>query len=594
MVEPKQRKDMNPEFMWDFSHIFATKADWEAALVEAEKAIEVAASYKGKLTASAEALADGLDAIYGVAEKFEKAYSYAFLHKEADNSDPEYQDMSARAMSLYVKFSTAVSYSEPEMLTLGKETLLSYLYSCERLEKYRFTITDLIRSAEHVLDEKSEALLAGMSEGASAPGDAYDMLTGVDMEFPNVIGENGEELPLTGGNFGVYRESECRKVREDAFEKMFGTYKKFINTIAATYGGSVKFDCFRAKARGYSSALEAALSAGNVPLSVYNNLIDEIHEAIPTMKKYIELRARALGKEKVDMFDLYVPIVEGVAETLPYENAKELVKKACAPLGERYVALLDEAYNNHWIDVYENKGKSTGAFSAGVYGVHPYVMLNYTDTLDDAFTLAHELGHAMHSYFSSEAQDYVNHDYRIMVAEVASTVNEVLLTKYLLKTETDPKKRAYILNHFLEGFRGTVLRQTLFAEFERESHAMCEAGKPLTAQALSAVYKALISKYYEGAEINDVMQYEWSYIPHFYRAFYVYQYSTGFCSAVAIAGKIAEGGDPSNYLKFLTTGGSDYPLEELKIAGVDLTKPETVRDAMKIFDETVDELAKLI
>jgi len=594
MTEPKQRKEMNPEFMWDFSHIFATKADWEAALKEAEQAIEVAASYRGKLTASAEALADGLDAIYSVAEKFEKAYSYAFLHKEADNSDPEYQEMSAIAMSIYVKFSTAISFADPEMLSAGKETLLSYLDSCPRLEKYRFTITDLIRSAEHVLDEKSEALLAGMSEGASSPGEAYDMLTGVDMEFPNVIGENGEELPLTGGNFGVYRESECRKVREDAFEKMFGTYKKFINTIAATYGGSVKFDCFRAKARGYSSAREAALSSGNVPLSVYDNLIDEIHNAIPTMKKYIELRARALGKEKVDMFDLYVPVVEGVAETLPYENAKELVKKACAPLGERYVALLDEAYNNHWIDVYENKGKSTGAFSAGVYGVHPYVMLNYTDTLDDAFTLAHELGHAMHSYFSSEAQDYVNHDYRIMVAEVASTVNEVLLTKYLLKTETDPKKRAYILNHFLEGFRGTVLRQTLFAEFERESHAMCEAGKPLTAQALSAVYKELISKYYEGAEINDIMQYEWAYIPHFYRAFYVYQYSTGFCSAVAIAGKIAEGGDPSNYLKFLSTGGSDYPLEELKIAGVDLTKPDTVRDAMKIFDETVDELAKLI
>ncbi|MGM9642560.1 MAG: oligoendopeptidase F [Eubacteriales bacterium] len=594
MLEPKPRKEMNPEFTWDFSHIFATKADWEAALAEAEADIETVASYKGKLTASAEALAEGLDAIYGLSEKFERVFSYASLHKEADNSDPEYQEMFARTMSVYVKFATAISFAEPEALSAGKDTLLGYLECCPALAKYRFTILDLIRSAEHVLDEKSESLLAGMSDGASAPGDAYDMLTGVDMEFPNVIGENGEELPLTGGNFGVYREHECRAVREDAFNKMFGTYKKFINTIAATYGGSVKFDCFRAKARGYASAREAALSSGNVPLSVYDSLIEAIHEALPTMKKYLALRAKVMKKEKVDMFDLYVPMVEGVAEALPYENAKELVKAACAPLGERYVQLLDEAYNNHWIDVYENKGKSTGAFSAGVYGVHPYVMLNYTDTLDDAFTLAHELGHAMHSYFSSEAQDYVNSNYRIMVAEVASTVNEVLLTKYLLKTETDPKKRAYILNHFLEGFRTTVLRQTLFAEFERESHAMCESGKPLTAQSLSALYRELVEKYYEGAEINDIIQYEWAYIPHFYRAFYVYQYATGFCSAVAIAGAIAEGGDPANYLKFLTTGGSDYPLEELKIAGVDLTKPDTVKSAMKIFDETVDELAAIL
>lgn len=594
MLEPKPRKEMNPEFTWDFSHIFATKSDWEAALAEAEAEIEKVASYKGKLTASAEALAEGMDAIYALSEKFERVFSYASLHKEADNSDPEYQDMFARTMSVYVKFATAVSFAEPETLSAGKDTLLGYLECCPALAKYRFTILDLIRSAEHVLDEKSESLLAGMSDGASAPGDAYDMLTGVDMEFPNVIGENGEELPLTGGNFGVYRESECRAVREDAFNKMFGTYKKFINTIAATYGGSVKFDCFRAKARGYASAREAALDSGNVPLSVYDSLIEAIHEALPTMKKYLALRAKVMKKEKVDMFDLYVPMVEGVAEALPYENAKELVKAACAPLGERYLQLLDEAYTNHWIDVYENKGKSTGAFSAGVYGVHPYVMLNYTDTLDDAFTLAHELGHAMHSYFSSEAQDYVNSSYRIMVAEVASTVNEVLLTKYLLKTETDPKKRAYILNHFLEGFRTTVLRQTLFAEFERESHAMCEAGKPLTAQSLSELYRELVAKYYEGAEINDVIQYEWAYIPHFYRAFYVYQYATGFCSAVAIAGAIAEGGDPANYLKFLTTGGSDYPLEELKIAGVDLTKPDTVKSAMKIFDETVDELASIL
>lgn len=584
---------MDPKYMWDFTHMFASDAEWEKALSEAEASIELAAAYQGRLANSADSLADGLDTIFGLMEKFEKVFSYAQLHREADNSDPAYQTMYARAMSLYVRFSTAVSFMEPEMLSVGKETLLSYLEGSERLKTYGFMIKDLIRSAEHVLDAKTEAMLAAMGEAARSPSEAYDMLTSVDIEFPTVTAE-GKELPLTGGNFGVYREDPRREVREEAFTKFFSTYKKYINTIAATYSGSVKFDCFRASVRGYGSAREMFLDAGNVPLSVYDSLIEAIHGSLFTMKKYLALRARVMEKEAADMFDLYVPLVDGVAEKLPYDDAKTLVKKALAPLGERYAALLDEAYENGWIDVYENKGKSTGAFSAGVYGVHPYVMLNYTDTLDDAFTLAHELGHAMHSYFSSEAQDYVNHNYRIMVAEVASTVNEVLLTKYLLSCETDPKRRAYILNHFIEGFRTTVFRQTLFAEFEMESHKMCEAHQPLTADSLSELYKRLISTYYEGAEINDIMKYEWSYIPHFYNAFYVYQYATGFCSAVSIAGKISDGGSTEGYLEFLKTGGSDHPLEELKIAGVDLTRPDTVSDAMKIFDEAVEELTALI
>lgn len=594
MKEAKARKEMDPKYMWDFTHIFESREAWEKAFSEAEEAIASAAAYQGRLTESSNTLAEGLNTVFAVEMKFERVFSYAHLHREADNSDPEYQSMAARAMSLYVKFGTAVSYLEPEMLSLGKETLLAWLDENPALETYRFMINELIRNAEHVLDAKTEGILASMGDAARTPSEAYDMLTGVDMEFPKVKDGEGKEYPLTGGNFSVYREDPDRCIREDAFEKFFSTYKKYINTIAATYSGSVKFDCFRAKVRGYNSAREAALSGGNVPVSVYDSLIEAIHKALPSMKKYLALRSRVMNKEKADMFDLYVPMVEGVAEKLPYEDAKLLVKNALAPLGEKYAQLLDMAYSNGWIDVYENKGKSTGAFSSGVYGVHPYVMLNYTDTLDDAFTLAHELGHAMHSWFSSEAQDYVNHNYRIMVAEVASTVNEVLLTKYLLKKESDPKRRAYILNHFIEGFRTTVFRQTLFAEFERESHAMCEADKPLTAASLSELYKGLISRYYEGAEINDIMQYEWAYIPHFYRAFYVYQYATGFCSAVAIAGKIAEGGSTEGYLEFLKTGGSDHPLEELKIAGVDLTRPDTVSDAMKIFDEAVEELTSLI
>jgi oligoendopeptidase F len=585
---------MKAEYTWDFSDIYATKEDWLAAIEDADANVDALARFRGTLASSAAALADGLDAIYSAAEKVNRVYLYAMLHKESDNSCAEYQVMDGKAMSLYVKFSTAVSFADPEMLAAGADTLRQYLASEARLENYRFKIEDLIRSSEHILDAAREELLAALGDAARTPDDCYTMLSSVDIEFPSVSAEDGSELPLTAGTFGVYREDRSRAVREDAFEKFFGVYKKYINTFAATYSGSVKFDCFEAKARGFSSACEAALSGGNVPIAVYDSLIEAVHAALPSMRKYIDLRARLMGKEQVDMFDLYVPMVEGVEYPMPYESAKELVKEALAPLGEDYAALLDRAYNERWIDVYENKGKSSGAFSCGVYGTHPYVMLNYTDTLDDAFTLAHELGHAMHSYYSDSAQTYPNHDYRIMVAEVASTVNEVLLIKHLLKKETDKTRRAYILNRFLEGFRTTVFRQTLFAEFEKNTHSMYESGAPLTAQSLSKLYRELISVYYEGARINDIMQYEWSYIPHFYRAFYVYQYATGFCSAVAIAGKIADGGDISGYKKFLTLGGSDYPLEELKVAGVDLTRPDAVADAMRLFDETVKELEALM
>ncbi|MBR3964666.1 MAG: oligoendopeptidase F [Clostridia bacterium] len=590
----KTRKEMDPQFMWELEAIYPDANAWEADMSAADAMVEGLSALRGSLAASASALADGLDAIYAAAEKVNRVYIYAMLHKESDNSSSEYQVMQGRAMSLYVKFSTAVAFADPEMLAAGADTLRAYLADEARLATYKFKIEDLIRSSEHILDEGREALLASLGEAAQTPNDCFTMLSGVDLEFPAVTGENGEELPLTAGTFGVYRESKCRAVREDAFNKYFGEYKRFKNTFAATYAGSVKLDCFEAKTRGYDSACHAALSGGNVPISVYDSLIAAVRGALPTMRKYLDLRARVMGKEQIDLFDLYVPMVDGVEYPMPYESAKALVKEALAPLGEDYAALLDRAYNEGWIDVYESKGKSSGAFSCGVYGVHPYVLLNYTDTLDDAFTLAHELGHSMHSYYSDNTQDYPNHDYRIMVAEVASTVNEVLLIKHLLKKETDEKRRAYILNRFLEGFRTTVFRQTLFAEFELRAHEMYEAGQPLTADSLSELYHSLVSDYYEGASINDIMRYEWSYVPHFYRAFYVYQYATGFCSAVAIAGKIAEGGDISGYKKFLTLGGSDYPLEELKVAGVDLTRPDAVADAMKLFDETVRELDALM
>ncbi|MBQ6991131.1 MAG: oligoendopeptidase F [Clostridia bacterium] len=592
-MELKNRNEMNPQFTWDLSPIFADVAAWEAAYAEASALVEEIPTLKGTLGNSKESLKAALDKIALTSEKVELCYVYTFLLKSGDNGSAEYQSLQARGISLYVKMQTALSFLDPELLSIPEETLSAWMASDE-LALYRFLVENVTRARPHTLSEKEETLLAMLGDAANIPSDNFDMLESVDMTFPKITDEKGEEVTLTHGNFGVYRESKDRRVRKDAFEAYFGEFKKYIHTFTSMYTGSVKFDTFFADARKHESACHAALFGGNVPVSVYDSLIAAVHDAFPAMKRYIELRKKVLDLDEIHMYDLYSPLVESVDYPMPYADAKELVKKALLPLGEEYQTLLDKAYNEKWIDVYENKGKTTGAYSCGVYGVHPYVLLNYTDTLDDAFTLAHELGHAMHSYFSAREQEYINADYRILVAEVASTVNEVLLTKYLLATETDPARRAYILNHFLEGFRTTLFRQTLFAEFERKAHDLHKAGTPLTAELLNEVYHDLNAAYYQGAVVDELQDIEWARIPHFYRAFYVYQYATGFSSAVAIAESILSTGDASNYLRFLSTGGSDYPLEELKIAGVDLTKPETVSNALKVFDSAIGELEELL
>ena len=589
-----ERKNMNKDFMWDLSHIFPSREAWDNACAELAPVAAELAALQGNLCSSASALADALDKIYSTMEKVEKVYLYAMLYKSGDNGDPVGQEMEGKAMNLYVAMLTSISFVEPEILSAGEELLRSYLNEEERLATYRHKLDDMLRSKEHMLSPDQERMMAMLSDAAGGCQNAFEMLESVDMTFPTIKDENGEDVTLTHGNFGVFRESRDVRVRKDSFEAYFGEFKKYINTFTATYSGTVKMNAFFSNVRRYANPCEAALFANNVPVSVYDSLCDAVHDGIPTMKRYLEVRKKALGLDELHMYDLYCPIVENIDMKVGFEEGKELVKKATLPLGETYQKLLDRAYAENWIDVYENKGKTTGAFSCGVFGVHPYVLLNYTDTLDDAYTLAHELGHSMHSYFSDEAQDYVNHDYRIMVAEVASTVNEVLLTKYLLSVETDKKRRAYILNHFLEGFRTTIFRQTLFAEFERKAHDMYMSGQPLTAERLNALYRQLNEQYYEGAVVDELQDIEWARIPHFYNSFYVYQYATGFSSAVAIATRIFETGDASDYLAFLKTGGSDYSIEELKIAGVDLTKPDTVRNAMKAFNDALDEFESLL
>lgn len=593
MEKLKSRNEMDKRFMWELSHIYKDRAAYESAYNEAKQKIDKLPAFEGTLAKSADALEAALDAKFDALHALTIVYTYAELNKSGDNGDSEFQAMNDRCMSLIVSIGANTAYFDPEILAIPKDKLDEYI-KAPGLATYRHYIEDLSRSRAHTLDKEREEILAKLADAAGAPHNAFSMLESVDMSFPDVTDENGKSVQLTHGNFGVYRESTNREVRKDAFTKYHDEFRRYINTFTALYAGSVKYDTFMADVRKFESAREMHLFENNVPQSVYDSLLSGIHESLPIMRKYIELRKKALKLDEVHMYDLYNPMMEDVDFSMPFLEGKKLVKKALLPLGERYQTLLDEAYANSWIDVYENKGKTTGAFSAGCYGVHSFVLLNYTDTLDDAFTLAHELGHAMHSYLSCEKQDFVNHDYCILVAEVASTVNEVLLTKYLLATEKDSKKRAYILNHFLEGFRTTVFRQTMFAEFEYKAHLMQQNGEPLTAQSLNSLYRGLNETYYEGAVVDDFIDVEWARIPHFYRPFYVYQYATGFSSAVAIASNIIKTGDASNYLKFLTTGGSDYPLEELKIAGVDLTKPDTVKSAMAMFNDTIDELGALL
>lgn len=587
------RAEAKKEFTWNFSDIFADDAAWEAAYKKAAEEVEKIPALAGTLGKSVAGMKAALDLITEVSRQVEVLYIYSMLRMNVDNGDPTYQAMNGRATNLLVRLSTVAAFVGPEILSID-EKKLAEMMADPALKTYRHALEDTDRMRKYTLDRHSEEMLAMLSDAAGGTSDAFKMLESVDMTFPEIKDGNGETVTLTHGNFGVFRESGDARVRKESFEAYFGEFKRYINTFAAMYAGSVKMDNYYTRVRGYGSTCERALFADNAPVSVYDKLIEAVHSGLPTMRRYLELRRRVLGLKELNMYDLYCPIVADVDMKIPYADAQKLVKEATKPLGEEYGKLLDRAFSERWIDVYENKGKTTGAYSCGVYGVHPYVLLNYSDKLDDAFTLAHELGHSMHSWFSDTTQDFANHDYRIMVAEVASTVNEVLLSKYLLKTETDPKKRAYILNHFLEGFRTTVFRQTLFAEFERQAHDAEMNGTPLTAEVLNGIYRKLNELYYEGAVINELQDIEWARIPHFYNAFYVYQYATGFSSAVAIADRILNHNGAADYLRFLSTGGSDYPLEELKIAGVDLTKPDAVAGALKEFDNALTELEKLL
>jgi oligoendopeptidase F len=589
----KTREQIEATLKWNLADIYADESLWEADYASAEALVAAFSAHAGRLHESADALYAALMDESRLGRLIETIYSYAHLHKDEDNGNVRYQGMTDRAIQLYVSAQAAASFVDPEILEIPEETLLGWAAEA-RFAPFRFRIADVDRHRAHTLSAEEERLLAMAEEPLSGADNIFTMLSDVDLDYGTVVDESGETVKLTHGSYNLFLVSPDRLVRREAYEGLYRAYRGMKNTITATYTTSVKGDVFRARTHRFGSAMEAALFGNGVPVAVYDQLIEAVHEKLPVLRKYLDIRKRVLGVDTLEMYDLYVPILADCDIDMPYEEAKALVKRSLMPLGEEYQQLLDDSYTKGWIDVYETPGKTSGAFCAGVYGTHPYVLLNYQGKMDDAFTLAHELGHAMHSHYSNTAQPFETAQYRILVAEVASTVNETLMTYHLLANETDRRKRAYYITQFLEAFRTTCFRQTMFAEFEKKSHAMAESGEPLTVESLSDVYRALNELYYDGAHVDDNIALEWMRIPHFYNAFYVYQYATGLCSAVKLADDILHHGAVERYRTFLQSGGSDYPIEELKAAGVDLTKKESILASLDVFEQYVGELDELL
>lgn len=592
-----KRSQVKVENTWNVEDMYATLDAWKEDLLKLNKLAEELETYKGRMGESADNLYQALFLDDEISRIGGKAYSYAERCSDVDTANTENQALVMQIRTLFVALGEKSAFMTPEILEIPGETLEKYYQEKPELLVYRNSLNNILRRKEHMLTAEMEQLLASAGDVTETPENVFSMFNNADLVFPEITDENGEKVRLTHGRYVPFLESSDRRVREEAFKAMYATYRSYRNTLAAAYTGELKAHWFKAKARKYQSCLEAAVDRTNVPASVYTNLIEAIHQNLDKMYRYVSLRKKILGVDELHMYDLYTPLVKEADVKIPFEQAKQTVYEALAPLGEEYRAVIKEGFENRWIDVYENEGKRSGAYSAGVYGVHPYVLLNHNDTLDNMFTLAHEMGHAMHSYLSNKTQPHVDSHYVIFVAEVASTCNEVLLMEHLLKKTTDKVQRAYLINHFLESFRGTVYRQTMFAEFELLTHQMCERGESLTPDVLSNLYYDLNKKYFgEDMVVDEDIAMEWARIPHFYYNFYVYQYATGFSAAVALANRILKEGQPAveDYLKFLSGGRSKSPIDLLKIAGVDMTTPAPVNAGLEMFGRLIDEMEELL
>ncbi len=595
-VLPK-RDEIDSKYKWKLEDIYASIDDWEKDFSKVKEYVSQIVGFKGTLNKDSNTLLECLKLSNKLMSINDSVFVYARMKKDENNADSTYQSLADKASALMTEAYAAVSFIVPEIISIPEDKLNSFLEENKDLQLYRQFFHEILRQKEHVLSEKEEELLALSSEMAGSPREIFTMFNNADIRFPFIKDEDGEEVELTKGRYVKFLESTDRRVRKDAFEALYDTYGKFKNTLAASLIGNIKASKFYATSAKYSSSLEASLDADNISVDVYDNLIETVNKNLPLLHRYLKLRKKALKIDELHMYDLYVPIVQESNKNIPYEEALKMVESGLHPLGEEYLSYLKEGFTKGWIDVYENQGKTSGAYSWGAYTTHPYVLLNYQGTINDVFTLAHEMGHAIHSYYTNKTQPYVYSEYKIFVAEVASTVNESLLMNYLLDKTADRMEKAYLLNHYLEQFRGTIFRQVMFAEFEKIVHLKHKNGEPLTSEILSNIYYDLNKKYFE-AEVNvdKEISMEWARIPHFYTSFYVYKYATGFSSATAISSMILKEGQPAvdRYIKFLKSGSADYPLELLKIAGVDLSTPKPVQDALDVFEKILTELEALI
>ncbi|MFZ7824576.1 oligoendopeptidase F [Priestia sp. 40] len=591
------RSEIKVEDTWKLEDIFASDDAWEKEFEEVKALIPQMEKFKGKLGESAQTLYDALQEQDELTMRVSKLYTYAHMRYDQDTTNSFYQGLNDRIKTLYTQIASALSYVTPEILSIEESKIKQYMAEHKELKLYAHALDEITRERPHILSESEEALLAQASEVLGSSSNTFGMLNNADLEFPSIKDENGEEVEITHGRYIRFLESSDRRVREEAFKAVYETYGKFKNTFASTLSGTVKKDNFSARVRHYNSARHSALSTNNIPEEVYDNLVKTVNDNLHLLHRYIDLRKKVLGIEELHMYDLYTPLVKDVKMEVTYEEAKDYILKGLKPLGEDYLNVLKEGFENRWVDVHENKGKRSGAYSSGTYGTNPYILMNWQDNVNNLFTLAHEFGHSVHSYYTRKTQPYPYGDYSIFVAEVASTCNEALLNNYLLKTIDDEKQRLYLLNHYLEGFRGTVFRQTMFAEFEHDVHVRAQNGEPLTPELLTKLYYDLNKKYFgDNLVIDEEIGLEWARIPHFYYNYYVYQYATGFSAAAALSKQILEEGDAAveRYVGFLKSGSSDYPIEVLKKAGVDMTTSQPIEEALAVFEEKLTEMERLL
>lgn len=593
MKELKLRKDSDPKYQWDLGDIIASQDEWEKEFSSIKELLPTLATYQGKLIESSETLFNFLSETDHLLIRLYRLYVYSNMNLHQDTGNTDAQALVQRIGNLEANVSTSLSFIEPEIMSADETLLRDYLRTNPNLTPYEHYFDNMLRQKSHILPKEQEELLSLSKDFSTSPSDIFGMFMNADLVFPEIVDENGNKKRLTHGSYVPFMESSKVEVRKAAFEAMYHTIESSKNTLTSIYLASLKKDVFFARARKFNSCCEGSLFTNHIDLSVYDNLVHVVHQHLPLLHRYVSLRKKMLKVNELHMYDLYVPLIPSFDEEVSIEEAKSIVLNALRPLGEDYSSVLQEGFSSSWIDVYENKGKRSGAYSWGCYGSHPYVLLNYQSTLDHVFTLAHEMGHALHTYYSNRTQPYVYHSYPTFLAEVASTVNENLLINDLLAHTDDKQKRMYLINHYLESFRGTLYRQVMFAEFERMTHDLVEKDEAITVDVLNKLYLELNQKYYgKDIIVDELIQYEWARIPHFYRSFYVYQYATGFSAAVTLSELILDKDnyDLNQYLDFLKSGSSKYPIETLQLAGVDMNSTEPIEKALKVFERLLDEM----